>query len=435
MEIRRDKYLNELISSIGNGLVKVIVGARRCGKSYLLFHLFKNYLLNNVTDEKHIIEINFDAFENSRLIKAEECYQYLLSKIKDETRYFLLLDEIQLLDKFESILNSFLNRNVDIYVTGSNSRMLSSDIATEFRGRGWLINIFPLSFREFKSAKPNLSYEDAFEEYFTYGGMPFIAGLNSSNDKIKYLKNLYKETYLKDIIDRNKLRNDEIIEDVLSILASNVGSFTNKHKIASTFSSVNKKQVSDHTISKYLDFLEDAFVLYKAKRYDIKGRKYIGANDKYYFSDCGIRNAILNFRQTEPTHLMEQIIYIELLSRGYSVDVGLVETRVSNKGERKNLEVDFVCNLGSQRLYIQSAYQINDDAKLEQELRPFKNIKDSFKKILIIGKKLEPHYDDNGVLRMGLYNFLDKDIFEIWCKILPEMAIFCTFYSMRDSAY
>lgn len=413
MEIKRDKYLNELIDSIGNGLVKVIVGARRCGKSYLLFHLFKNYLLDNVTDNQHIIEINFDAFENSKLTKAEECYKYLISKINDEERYFLLLDEIQLLERFESILNSFLNRNVDIYVTGSNSKMLSSDIATEFRGRGWLINIFPLSFKEFKSAKPNLNYEDAFEEYFTYGGMPFIVGLNSSKDKIKYLKSLYKETYLKDIIDRNKLRNDESIEDVLSILASNIGAFTNKHKIALTFASVNKKQISDHSISRYLDFLEDAFILYQAKRYDIKGRKYIGANDKYYFSDCGIRNAILNFRQTEPTHLMEQIIYIELLSRGYSVDVGLVETRISNTTERKYFEVDFVCNLGSQRIYIQSAYQINDDEKLEQELRPFKNINDSFKKILIIGKKLEPYYDDYGVLHMGLYNFLEKDNFEL----------------------
>lgn len=413
MEIKRDKYLNELIDSIGNGLVKVIVGARRCGKSYLLFHLFKNYLLNNVTDNQHIIEINFDAFENSKLTKAEECYKYLISKINDEERYFLLLDEIQLLERFESILNSFLNRNVDIYVTGSNSKMLSSDIATEFRGRGWLINIFPLSFKEFKSAKPDLNYEDAFEEYFTYGGMPFIVGLSSSKDKIKYLKSLYKETYLKDIIDRNKLRNDESIEDVLSILASNIGAFTNKHKIALTFASVNKKQISDHSISRYLDFLEDAFILYQARRYDIKGRKYIGANDKYYFSDCGIRNAILNFRQTEPTHLMEQIIYIELLSRGYSVDVGLVETRISNTTERKYFEVDFVCNLGSQRIYIQSAYQINDDEKLEQELRPFKNINDSFKKILIIGKKLEPYYDDYGVLHMGLYNFLEKDNFEL----------------------
>lgn len=413
MEIKRDKYLNELIDSIGNGLVKVIVGARRCGKSYLLFHLFKNYLLDNVTDNQHIIEINFDAFENSKLTKAEECYKYLISKINDEERYFLLLDEIQLLERFESILNSFLNRNVDIYVTGSNSKMLSSDIATEFRGRGWLINIFPLSFKEFKSAKPDLNYEDAFEEYFTYGGMPFIVGLNSLKDKIKYLKSLYKETYLKDIIDRNKLRNDESIEDVLSILASNIGAFTNKHKIALTFASVNKKQISDHSISKYLDFLEDAFILYQARRYDIKGRKYIGANDKYYFSDCGIRNAILNFRQTEPTHLMEQIIYIELLSRGYSVDVGLVETRISNTTERKYFEVDFVCNLGSQRIYIQSAYQINDDEKLEQELRPFKNINDSFKKILIIGKKLEPYYDDYGVLHMGLYNFLEKDNFEL----------------------
>lgn len=413
MEIKRDKYLNELIDSIGNGLVKVIVGARRCGKSYLLFHLFKNYLLDNMTDNQHIIEINFDAFENSKLTKAEECYKYLISKINDEERYFLLLDEIQLLERFESILNSFLNRNVDIYVTGSNSKMLSSDIATEFRGRGWLINIFPLSFKEFKSAKPDLNYEDAFEEYFTYGGMPFIVGLSSSKDKIKYLKSLYKETYLKDIIDRNKLRNDESIEDVLSILASNIGAFTNKHKIALTFASVNKKQISDHSISKYLDFLEDAFILYQARRYDIKGRKYIGANDKYYFSDCGIRNAILNFRQTEPTHLMEQIIYIELLSRGYSVDVGLVETRISNTTERKYFEVDFVCNLGSQRIYIQSAYQINDDEKLEQELRPFKNINDSFKKILIIGKKLEPYYDDYGVLHMGLYNFLEKDNFEL----------------------
>ena len=412
MEIKRDKYLNELINSIGNGLVKVIVGARRCGKSYLLFHLFKKYLLNNVTDNQHIIEINFDAFENSKLTKAEECYKYLISKINDGERYFLLLDEIQLLERFESILNSFLMRNVDIYVTGSNSKMLSSDIATEFRGRGWLINIFPLSFKEFKSARPYLNNEDAFEEYFTYGGMPFVVGLSSSKDKIKYLKSLYKETYLKDIIDRNKLRNDDSITDILSILASNIGTFTNVHKIALTFASVYKKQISDHSISNYLDFLEDAFILHQAKRYDIKGRKYIGANEKYYFSDCGIRNAILNFRQTEPNHLMEPLIYIELLSRGYSVDVGIVETKIS-ASERKYFEVDFVCNLGSQRIYIQSAYQINDDKKLEQELRPFRNIDDSFKKVLIVGKKLEPYYDDNGILHIGLYNFLEKDNFEL----------------------
>lgn len=414
MEIKRDKYLNELIDSMGNGLVKVIVGARRCGKSYLLFRLFKNYILNNETDNHHIIEINFDAFENAKLRKSKECYKYLISKIKDEKRYFLLLDEIQLLESFESILNSLLRKNVDIYVTGSNSKMLSTDIATEFRGRGWIINIFPLSFKEFKSVKPNLSNEEVFEEYFTYGGMPFIVELNSSKDKIKYLKNLYTEIYLKDIIDRNKLRSDDAIKDVLAVLASNIGSFTNKHKIASTFSSVDKKQISDHSVSKYLDLLEDAFMLYQAKRYDIKGRKYIGANDKYYFSDCGIRNAVLNFRQIEPTHLMEQIIYIELLSRGYSVDVGVVETRISSTTERKYFEVDFVCNLGSQRLYIQSAYQIADNEKLEQELRPFRNINDSFKKILIIGRRQKPYYDDYGILHIGLYDFLENDSFEIF---------------------
>lgn len=411
MEIKRDKYLKELIDSIGNGLVKVIVGPRRCGKSYLLFRLFKNYILNKITDEQHIIEINFDAFENRNLLEAEECYNYLVSKIKDEKIYFLLLDEIQLLENFESILNSFLNKNVDIYVTGSNSKMLSSDIATEFRGRGWIINVFPLSFKEFKSAKSNLDYDDAFEEYFTFGGMPFVVGLNSKTDKIKYLKNLYTETYIKDIIERNNLRNDDLIEDVLAIIASNIGSYTNKHKIASTFKTINKKQISDHTISKYLDILKNAFIISQAKRYDIKGRKYIGANDKYYFLDCGIRNAILNFRQTEPTHLMEQIIYIELLKRGYFVDVGIVETRVSSTSKRKNYEVDFVCNLGSQRLYIQSAYKINDDNKLEQEIRPFRNINDSFKKMIIVGGKLEPYYDNDGILHIGLINFLEDDDF------------------------
>ena len=409
MEIKRDKYLAELIDSIGNGLVKVIVGARRCGKSYLLFNLFEKYLLANVTDNEHIIKINFDAFENLKLTKAEECYKYLISKIKDDKQYFFLLDEIQLLENFESILNNFLNKNIDIYVTGSNSKMLSSDIATEFRGRGWLINVFPLSFNEFKSAKSNLNYDDAFEEYFTYGGMPYIIELNSSKDKIKYLKNLYLETYLKDIIERNKLRKDDNIEELLPILASNIGSFTNVHKIASTFVSINKKQISDHSISKYLSYLEDAFILYRAKRYDIKGRKYIGANDKYYFADCGIRNAILNFRQTEPSHLMEQILYIELLNRGYSVDVGVVETRETKTNERKYVEVDFVCNLGSQKLYLQSAYQINDNKKLQQELRPFKNIDDSFKKIVVVGGKLKPYYDDYGILHMGLYDFLEND--------------------------
>lgn len=411
MEIKRDKYLKELVDAIGNGLVKVIVGARRCGKSYLLFRIFKNYLLDKVTDQQHIIEINFDAFENHSLLNGQKCFEYITSKIKDDQKYFLLLDEIQLLSNFESILNSFLNKNVDIYVTGSNSKMLSSDIATEFRGRGWIINVFPLSFKEFKSAKPDLNYDDAFEEYFTFGGMPFVVGLKSKIDKIKYLKNLYLETYIKDIIERNNLRNDDTIEDVLSLLASNIGSFTNKHKISSTFLTINKKQISDHTISKYLDLLKNAFIIYQAKRYDIKGRKYIGANDKYYFADCGIRNAILNFRQTEPTHLMEQIIYIELLKRGYSVDVGLVETRVFNTSQRKYYEVDFVCNLGSQRLYIQSAYKINDDKKLQQEVRPFRNINDSFKKMIIVGGKLEPYYDNEGILHIGLFNFLENDDF------------------------
>lgn len=411
MEIKRDKYLKELVDAIGNGLVKVIVGARRCGKSYLLFRIFKNYLLDKVTDQEHIIEINFDAFENNNLLNGQQCFEYITSKIKDDQKYFLLLDEIQLLSNFESILNSFLNKNVDIYVTGSNSKMLSSDIATEFRGRGWIINVFPLSFKEFKSAKPDLNYDDAFEEYFTFGGMPFVVGLKSKVDKIKYLKNLYLETYIKDIIERNNLRNDDTIEDVLTLLASNIGSFTNKHKISSTFLTINKKQISDHTISKYLDLLKNAFIIYQAKRYDIKGRKYIGANDKYYFADCGIRNAILNFRQTEPTHLMEQIIYIELLKRGYSVDVGLVETRVSDTSQRKYYEVDFVCNLGSQRLYIQSAYKINDDKKLQQEVRPFRNISDSFKKMIIVGGKLEPYYDNEGILHIGLFNFLENDDF------------------------
>lgn len=408
MEIRRDRYLNKLIEMIGKDLVKIIVGLRRCGKSYLLLTLFKNYLLNNVTDENHIIEINFDLQENEHLREPHACFNYLMSKIIDDGHYFFLLDEIQLVDGFEPILNSLLRKNADIYVTGSNSKMLSKDVVTEFRGRGRVINMYPLSLMEYKSTRPNDDPNIVLLDYLLYGGMPYITMLDTPAKKIQYLKDLYIETYIKDIIERNNLKTNGTISEILSVLSSSVGSFSNVHKIASTFLSVDKKNISDQTISKYISLLEDAFILYSAKRYDIKGRKYIGSNSKYYFADCGLRNAAIDFRQKDLGHLMEQVIYIELLSRGYSVDVGVVEERTA-KNRTPSYEVDFVCNLGSERLYIQSVYNLFDEEKAEREIRPFRCINDSFKKIIIRGTRFPLGYDNDGVLHMGLFDFLEKD--------------------------
>ena len=358
MEIERNIYLNQLIERRDNGMVKVITGIRRCGKSFLLFTIFKRYLLNNGVDAGHIIEIVLDGIENEELRDPMACYRYIKDIMKDDEKYYLLLDEVQFMPRFEEVLNSLLRmNNIDVYVTGSNSRFLSSDIVTEFRGRGDEIRIYPLSFAEFYSAC-NGDYEDAWNDYMTYGGLPQIVSFQSERQKADYLKNIFANVYLKDVIERNRLQSVDEIGILVDVLASAIGAFTNPAKISNTFASERQMSYTNKTISRHIDYLEEAFLISKANRYDIKGRKYIGANLKYYFTDLGLRNARLNFRQQEPTHIMENIVYNELLIRGYHVDAGVVDVYSKNregKSIRRQLEVDFVANQGSQRYYIQVA--------------------------------------------------------------------------------
>lgn len=411
MEIKRDYYLSKLIESKGNGLVKIITGIRRCGKSFLLLTLFKNYLLKSGVKEDHIIQLDFDVIENKKYRDPEVAFDYVNSKIIDKDDYYVLFDEVQLLSDFESVLNSFMKReNVDVYVTGSNSRMLSSDIATEFRGRSWQIHVYPFSYKEFKDAHPEYESDKAFDEYITYGGMPYLMNLVNESDKVTYLDNLFNETYLKDIIERNGLKANNSIRNIISVLCSSEGSLSNPHKIAETFKSTSDKSISENTISNYIEYLKDAFLISEAKRYDIKGKNYISATSKFYFADPGIRNSILGFRQVEPTHIMESIVYYELLRRGFSVDIGVVNTYFMNKENKKqrvSYEVDFVCNEGSKRTYVQSAFAINTEEKMNQEKRSLRKINDNFRKIIIIKGRMSPRYDDEGILHIGLYNFLD----------------------------
>lgn len=412
MEIKRDYYLNKLIDSEGNGLVKIITGVRRCGKSFLLFTLFKDYLLKSGVKEDHIIELDFDVFENIKYRDPKITFDYVNSSIIDKDKYYILFDEVQLLNDLESILNSFMKKsNVDIYVTGSNSHMLSSDIATEFRGRSWQIHVYPFSYKEFLDSHLEYDSDKAFDEYMTYGGMPYLMNLRNESDKMNYLKNLFNETYLKDIIDRNNLKSNNSLRNIVNVLCSQEGSLSNPHKIASTFKSTSDKNVSEKAINNYIEFLKDSFLISEAKRYDIKGRKYIGATSKYYFVDPGIRNAILGFRQVEPTHIIESIVYYELLRRGYEVDVGVVNAYFYNKEDKKqriSYEIDFVCNQGSKRTYIQSPFAIDSEKKMEQEKHSLKKIDDSFKKIIIIKGRMSPRYDDDGILHIGLYDFLEN---------------------------
>ena len=409
MEIKRDRYLNLLISKKHNGLIKVITGMRRCGKSYLLFTLFKDYLLSEGIEKSHIIEIAFDAYENKQYRDPDVLYPYLKEQIKDDGMYYVLLDEVQLLGEFEAILNSLARmKNVDVYVTGSNARFLSKDVITEFRGRGDEVHMYPLSFAEFMSVYPGTK-QDGWNEYMLYGGLPLVLSFTTPDQKIAFLKSLFEETYISDIVGRHNIRNKAELEELLNILSSAIGSLTNPEKLAATFRSVKNKKISSNTIKKYIDYLCDSFLIDSAVRYDVKGKKYIDTPVKYYFTDMGLRNARLNFRQLEETHSMENIIFNELKIRGFNVDVGVImqyDTNEKGNSIRKQLEIDFVCNKGSKRYYIQSAYAIPDQAKMEQEQRSLMLTGDFFKRIIITKDTPAPYYNENGVLIMSVYDFL-----------------------------
>ena len=409
MEIKRDYYLNKLIAKKHNGLIKVVTGIRRCGKSYLLFSLFKKHLLESGTNKSHIIEIAFDSFENKKFRDPEVLYPYIKEQLVDDKMYYILLDEVQLLGEFESVLNGLMRiDNVDVYVTGSNARFLSRDIITEFRGRGDELHIQPLSFAEFMSVYNGNKY-DGWNEYVMYGGLPPVVLLPTSEQKIELLKNLFQETYINDIVGRHSIKNKAEFEELIDILSSGIGSLTNPKKLADTFKSKKNKTISQNTIKSYLDYLCDAFIVSRATRYDIKGRKYIDTPQKYYFSDIGLRNARINFRQIEETHTMENIIYNELVGRGYNVDVGIVTVSQADKSGncvRKQLEVDFVCNKGSKRYYVQSAFAIPDSEKMKQESNSLLRIDDSFKKVIVVKDAPAPNYTEDGILVIGVYDFL-----------------------------
>ena len=411
-EIKRDVYLNKLISRKENGLIKIITGIRRCGKSYLLDPLFKNYLLESGVKEDHIIKLELDKEENKKYRDSHELNEYIKSLIKDKGVYYILLDEIQMVEGFESVLNGFLyERNLDVYVTGSNSKFLSSDIITEFRGRGDEIKVFPLSFSEYVEAF-NGDKQDAWNEYILYGGLPLILSKKTDEEKSKYLKDLFDQTYIKDIIERNNIQRVDILDSIINMLASSVGSLTNPKKIYDTFVSNGEKGISSNTVNSYIKYIEDSFIVNKSDRYDVKGKKYIQTPQKYYFSDIGLRNARLNFRQQEENHIMENIIYNELLLRGYNVDVGVVELREGN--QRKQLEVDFVCNLGNKRYYVQSALNLDTREKTIQEERPLMNINDNFKKIIVVKDTMKHWITEEGILVIGIQEFLlDKNSLDL----------------------
>lgn len=409
MEIKRDRYLNTLISKKHNGLIKVITGMRRCGKSYLLFTFFKEHLLSEGVDEAHIIEIAFDAFENKKFRDPDVLYPYLKEQIKDDAMYYVLLDEVQLLGEFESILNSLIRmKNVDVYVTGSNAHFLSKDVITEFRGRGDEVHMYPLNFAEFMSVYQGTK-QNGWNEYMLYGGIPLVLEFSTPDQKIAFLKSLFEETYISDIVGRHNIRIKAELEELLNILSSAIGSLTNPEKLSATFQTVKKKKISNVTIKRYIDYLCDSFLIDSAIRYDVKGKKYIDTPVKYYFTDMGLRNVRLNFRQIEETHSMENIIFNELKMRGFNVDVGVIvqyDTNEKGNSIRKQLEIDFVCNQGSKRYYIQSAYAISDHAKMEQEQRSLMLTGDFFKRIIISKDTPAPYYNESGVLIMSVYDFL-----------------------------
>lgn len=411
IEIKRDYYLEQLISRMDNGLIKVVTGIRRCGKSYLLRTLFKKYLLEQGVSEDHIIEMAFDLYDNIEFRDPKVFYPWVKEQLKDGEKYFILLDEVQMLDEFVSVLNGLADKkNCDVFVTGSNAKFLSRDIATEFGGRGDEIHMYPLSFSEFMSVYDG-HYYDGWNEYITYGGIPSVVLADTDEQKMALLDNLFKETYIRDIASRNKVRNVGEMETLLNILSSAIGSLTNPNKLQKTFKSVNQSKITATTITKYIEYLEDSFLIEEAKRFDIKGKSYIGTPMKYYFMDMGLRNARLNFRQMEVTHSMENVIYNELRKRGYRVDVGnimIVEPGKNGKPVKKQLEVDFICSKGSKKYYIQSAYSLETEEKMAQEIRPFTKINDSFKKIVITSNTPKPFYNDDGILMMSVFDFLLK---------------------------
>lgn len=413
MKIKRDVYLNKLIRKKKNGLIKVVTGVRRCGKSYLLFRLFHDHLLDAGVPKDHIIEVALDDRSNKALRDPDATLQYVKENIRDKKDYYIVLDEVQYLNEFEDVLNSLLHiRNVDIYVTGSNSKFLSSDVITQFRGRGDEIHVYPLSFLEYTSAWQG-TLEEAWDDYLVYGGLPLILSMEAQEDKAEYLRSLFQKVYISDIVERHSVRNKAELDELVDVLASAIGSYTNQNKLAKTFKSTKGKTISDKTIKNYIDYLIDSFLISKATRYDIKGRKYIGSPSKYYFEDVGLRNARLGFRQVEPTHLMENVIYNELRIRGYHVDVGVVEHYATNedgKRGKKQLEVDFVATRGSEKYYLQSAFAMPTADKMNQERRSLLSIPDSFRKMIIVGDNIKVRRDENGIITVGLRNFLlDKD--------------------------
>lgn len=429
MEIKRDFYLDKLIRKMNNGFIKVITGIRRCGKSYLLNKIFYNYLMKSGVDEEHIIKFAFDSGDDllkigedlmhldilsgERLVDPKKFLEFIKNRTKTKDKYYILLDEVQLLASFEQVLNGFLRQdNFDVYVTGSNSKFLSKDIITEFAGRGDEIHVMPLSFSEYMQST-SLDKEDAFAEYQVFGGLPALCSMDNDEDKMNYLKTQLDNVYLRDIVNRYDIRLDSELADLLNVLASGMSTLTNPSKIEATFESSKQTKISANTIDKFIEYFEDSFILKKVYRYDVKGRKYIGTPYKIYFEDVGLRNARLNFRQIEPTHLMENIIYNELRYRGYMVDVGVVMTREKDKNDkdvRNKREVDFIANLGTKRYYIQSAYSLPSVEKTEQEKASLLNIDDSFKKIIIVKDRVKAFLDDNGIVTINLFDFLlNKD--------------------------
>lgn len=413
MIIERKKYMQQLVQSKHNGLVKIITGIRRCGKSFLLFNLFKSQLEKEGIDKEHIIEMAFDDFANREYRDPEKFYQYVKAQIKDGRMYYVLLDEVQMMDQFEDVLNGLLHiPNVDVYVTGSNAKFLSKDIITEFRGRGYQIHVSPLSFSEFMTTY-NDSKENGWIEYLQYGGLPPVVLQPNDEEKIKFLKDLWQETYLIDILNRNHIKNNAELEELLCMLASGIGGLINPQKLSNTFKTNKNVSISPATLKSYISYCSDAFLIEEANRYDVKGRKYIGTPMKYYFADLGLRNALLNFRQVEKTHLMENAIYCELRRQGFNVDVGVVT--VNGKDEngssyRKQLEVDFVCNKGSRRCYIQSALSLPSQEKIDQETNSLRRLDDGFERIVIVGDHMSSNHDDNGILFMSIYDFMTKEL-------------------------
>lgn len=409
MEIKRDIYLDKLVRKKKNGLIKVVTGVRRCGKSYLLFHLFHNHLLESGVPEDHIIEVALDDRRNKDLRDPDAMLKFIDESIKDKKDYYVILDEVQYLNEFEDVLNSLLHiNNVDVYVTGSNSKFLSSDVITQFRGRGDEIHVYPLSFREYISAYQG-TLDEAWDDYLVYGGLPLILTMEIPEDKAEYLNSLFQKVYISDIVERHNVRNKAELDELVDIIASAIGSYTNQNKLARTFKSAKGTTISDKTIKNYIDYLIDSFLISKASRFDVKGKKYIGSPSKYYFEDVGLRNARLGFRQIEQTHLMENIIYNELRIRGYHVDVGVVEHYEASDGgkrSKKQLEVDFVATRGSEKCYIQSAFALSSADKVNQEQRSLLCISDSFRKIIVVGDNIKVRRDENGIVTVGLRNFL-----------------------------